>query len=123
MQPDTYAFEIVTTDAPGNVDATPAKRTFTVAAPPVVTPPPVTPPPVIAPPPPVVENCVVPSLKGKTLAQAKTALAAAKCSVGTVKKTFSAKVKKGRVVRQAVAGRTLAKGAAVGVTLSTGRRR
>jgi hypothetical protein len=30
--PGTYAFEVVATDAAGNVDPTPAKRTFTVAA-------------------------------------------------------------------------------------------
>lgn len=71
------------------------------------------------PPPP----CKVPKLKGKTLAGAKTALAAKFCSLGAVKKAFSSTVRKGRVMRQTKAGgATLAYNAKVGVTLSKGRR-
>ena len=43
--PGTYTFEVVATDAFGNSDATPAKRTFTVTPPDATTPPPPPPPP------------------------------------------------------------------------------
>ncbi|HET6998238.1 MAG TPA: S8 family serine peptidase [Solirubrobacterales bacterium] len=44
------------------------------------------PPPVLPPPPPPTPACVVPKLVGKTLAQAKAALTAAACKLGTVTK-------------------------------------
>ena len=82
---------------------------------------PITPPP--PPPPPPVAKCKVPKLKGKTLAQTKTALTRANCKLGRVTKAYSSKVRKGKVVKQSpAAGRTLAKGAKVNVTLSKGRR-
>ncbi len=71
------------------------------------------------PPPP----CKVPKLKGKTLAGAKSALAAKFCRLGVVKKAFSSTVRKGRVMKQTKApGATLAYNAKVGVTISKGRR-
>ena len=44
--------------------------------------------------------CVVPKVKGKKLRAAKRAISRAHCSVGRIKKAFSAKVRKGRVVSQ-----------------------
>jgi hypothetical protein len=68
-------------------------------------------------------SCIVPKVKGKTLAAAKTAIKARHCSVGSVKKSFSSKVKKGRVISQApAAGKTLAPGAKVNLTVSKGKK-
>jgi hypothetical protein len=70
-----------------------------------------------APPP---ARCVVPKLKGKTLAQAARALRAAHCALGKVARAYS-KTKSGRVIGQKPpAGRTLKTGAKVNVTLSKG---
>lgn len=44
--------------------------------------------------------CVVPKVKGETLASAKHAIVRANCSVGAIRRTYSAKVKKGRIVSQ-----------------------
>jgi hypothetical protein len=72
------------------------------------------------PPPP----CKVPTLKGKTLAGARTALLNRFCRLGVVTRAFSSAVRKGRVMRQTKApGATLAYNAKVGVTISKGRRR
>ena len=68
-------------------------------------------------------RCIVPKEKGKTLRKAKRALVKAHCKVGKVKKAFSAKVKKGRVIAQsAKAGKTLAPGAKVRLTVSKGKK-
>jgi hypothetical protein len=48
----------------------------------------------------VLQPCVVPNLKGKTLKAAKRAIKKAFCSVGRVKMVASSKVKKGRVISQ-----------------------
>jgi hypothetical protein len=45
-------------------------------------------------------RCIVPKAKGKGLRAATGAVIKAHCSVGKVKKAFSAKVKKGRVIAQ-----------------------
>jgi serine/threonine-protein kinase len=45
-------------------------------------------------------KCIVPKVKGKTLAAAKKAIVRARCSVGKVKRAYSARVKNGRVVSQ-----------------------
>lgn len=67
-------------------------------------------------------GCVVPNVKGKTVPAAKTALVAAKCSLGSVKSTFS-KVRKGRVVKQSPrAGTQLASNARVNLVVSRGRK-
>jgi DNA-binding beta-propeller fold protein YncE len=47
-----------------------------------------------------VRACVVPKVKGNKLSSAKTAVKRAHCSVGRVKKAFSSRVKKGRVIAQ-----------------------
>ncbi len=73
------------------------------------------------PPPPV--RCVVPKVKGKTLAAAKKAITKAHCRVGAVTKKYSKSVKKGRVISQRpAAGKKLAKGAKISLVLSRGRK-
>jgi hypothetical protein len=44
--------------------------------------------------------CVVPKVKGKPLKAAKRAIRAAHCAVGTVKRAYSARVRRGRIVSQ-----------------------
>jgi uncharacterized delta-60 repeat protein len=69
-------------------------------------------------------RCIVPKAKGKGLRAAKRAVIKAHCSVGKVKKAFSAKVKKGRVIAQsAKPGKKLAPGAKIRLTVSKGKRR
>lgn len=46
--------------------------------------------------------CLVPQLKGLTVARARTALAAAHCALGKVSRTRAAKAKHGKVLKQAV---------------------
>jgi beta-lactam-binding protein with PASTA domain len=66
---------------------------------------------------------VVPKVKGKTLAAAKTAITKAHCRVGAVAKRHSTSVKKGRVISQKpAAGKKLAKGAKVSLVVSLGRK-
>lgn len=67
-------------------------------------------------------GCLVPNVKGKTVSAAKTRLIAAKCSLGSVKATFS-NAKKGRVVKQSQrAGSHLALNARVNLVVSRGRK-
>jgi uncharacterized delta-60 repeat protein len=68
-------------------------------------------------------RCIVPKEKGKALRTAKRALVKAHCKVGKVKKAFSAKVKKGRVIAQsAKPGKKLAPGAKIRLTVSKGKK-
>jgi beta-lactam-binding protein with PASTA domain len=68
-------------------------------------------------------RCIVPKAKGKALRTAKRALVKAHCKVGKVRKAFSAKVKKGRVIAQgARPGKKLAPGAKVRLTVSKGKK-
>ena len=94
--------------------------------PPPPAPPPPPPAPLPPPPPPrtpTAARCVVPNVKGKTVAKARAALVAKKCKLGTVKKAFS-KVKKGRVVSQRKRpGLRLPRNARIGVTISKGARK
>ena len=77
-----------------------------------------------APPGPKTSRCVVPNVKGKTLAQARSALVRARCSPGRLTRAYSARVKKGHVIRQKPnAGARLPRGARVGLVVSLGRRR
>lgn len=70
---------------------------------------------------PAQQQCIVPRLRGKTLAQAKVALARSRCKLGHVRKAKSKKAKKGRVVGQApAAGRRLPVGSKVNLVLSEG---
>ena len=67
---------------------------------------------------PVVAQCVVPNLKGKTLKAAKAALEKAKCKLGTVKKLGGATAKTGKVTKQdAKPGAKVVVGTKVSVTL------
>ena len=64
--------------------------------------------------------CVVPRLRGRTLAGARAALAAAHCSLGPVRRAPATAI--GRVVAQSAApGRRLAHGAPIGVTIGVRR--
>jgi len=94
---------------------------------PIVSPPPPPPPPTTTtttttsppPPPPV---CVVPAVKGKTLAAASASLQAAHCKTGTITRRFSSTVRTGRVISQGIAaGAQRANGAAVSLVVSKGR--
>jgi beta-lactam-binding protein with PASTA domain len=69
-------------------------------------------------------GCTVPNVRGRTLAAARSALAASSCRTGAVKRAYSAKVKAGRVISQKpVAGKTLARGSKVDLVVSRGRPR
>jgi hypothetical protein len=70
-----------------------------------------------------VTSCKVPKLKGKKLAAAKTAIRSAHCAVGKVTKSFSAKVKKGRVISQKpAAGSRHPAGTKIKLTVSKGKK-
>jgi hypothetical protein len=101
-----------------------ATANFTSATPPPPPPPPPPQPPAPPPPqspPPPQTACVVPSVKGKTLAGASASLQAAHCRTGAVRRRYSSKVRKGRVISQGVvAGTKLANGAAVSLVISRG---
>lgn len=73
---------------------------------------------------PLVRRCVVPNLRGKALAKAKGAIRSGRCSLGRVRKAFSARVRAGRVISQTPrAGTRLAAGARVNLVVSKGKRR
>jgi Tol biopolymer transport system component len=66
--------------------------------------------------------CVVPNVKGKTLAAAKRSIDAHHCSLGRVRNAKSRTIKKGHVISQKPKpGRRLAAGAKVGLVVSKGR--
>ena len=68
--------------------------------------------------------CIVPALRGRTLAQARRAVTAAHCRLAAVKRVYSERVRRARVVRQRPpAGTRLRNGGAVTVFVSRGPRR
>lgn len=68
-------------------------------------------------------NCVVPRLVRKTIGAARALLARAHCRLGTISRAYSARIAKGRIVRQRpAAGTRLANGARVAVVVSRGVR-
>lgn len=68
-------------------------------------------------------QCVVPNVKGKPLARAKSAIRAAHCSAGRVKTAKSRKVPKGDVISQSPkAGKRLKQGSKVKLVVSRGKR-
>ena len=70
-----------------------------------------------------VEDCVVPKLHGKRLAAARRAIAARDCRAGRIRRAFSRKVKKGRVISQKPKPNALlAPGAKVGLVVSKGKK-
>jgi beta-lactam-binding protein with PASTA domain len=63
-------------------------------------------------------------VKGKTVRQARTALVAKKCRLGTVKTAFSAKLRKGRVIAQSRrAGASVPRNTKVNLTVSKGAKK
>jgi hypothetical protein len=69
------------------------------------------------------KDCTVPKLKGKRLKAAKRAIRAHDCSVGRIKRAFSMRVKKGRVISQKPKPhKRLRHGAKVNLTVSKGQR-
>ncbi len=67
--------------------------------------------------------CIVPRLRGLTVPDAKTALSRAHCALGSVRRTYSSALRKGRVLSQSrAAGAKLAGGTKVNVVVSRGRR-
>lgn len=94
----TYHFRVVATDAIGFVTAG-ADASFKTPA------------------------CIVPKLKNKKVKAARKALKKANCKVGKVKRSFSGKVKKGRVIKQQIKPRkVLPAGAKVGLKVSKGEK-
>lgn len=72
--------------------------------------------------PPPSPRCVVPKVKGKTLAAAKQAIKAHNCSVGKITHATSRRVKKGHVVSQRPnPGTRLKHGAKIALVISKGR--
>ena len=68
--------------------------------------------------------CVVPKVKGKKLRKARRAIRRGHCSVGRVKKVYSAKVRKRRVISQRPrAGLKRPAGSKVNLKVSKGKRR
>jgi hypothetical protein len=68
--------------------------------------------------------CVVPNVRRKTLGAARAALTGAHCKAGTIKRRYSATVKRGRLISQRPrAGARLAELAKVDLVVSRGRRR
>jgi serine protease AprX len=91
--------------------------------PPPPQPPPPPPPPPVRPPTPLV-RCVVPNVKRKSTAQARRLLAAKRCALGRVKRTYSARIRKGWIISQSRRpGLRLPRGARVNVVVSRGARR
>jgi len=69
-------------------------------------------------------QCIVPRVRGKTLRAARKALQATNCGVGAVKFMRSATVGAGKIITQSpAAGRIVAPGSKVKLTVSLGRRR
>ena len=70
------------------------------------------------------DTCIVPDVKRKTLAAAKRAVTRAGCSPGKVRKAFSTRIARGRVISQKPAARaSVVAGAKVAFVLSKGRGR
>jgi uncharacterized delta-60 repeat protein len=68
-------------------------------------------------------RCVVPSLRGRILRRARSALAKAHCGLGQVRRAASTSVPRGRVISQRpTAGRSLANGTKVNLVVSRGQR-
>jgi alpha-tubulin suppressor-like RCC1 family protein len=69
-------------------------------------------------------KCIVPNVRGKTLAAAKRAIKRASCRVGGPRKAYSSRVRKGKVFSQhPAAGTELDEGGAVSLVVSKGKRK
>ena len=74
--------------------------------------------------PPAQLRCLVPNVRGKTVAQARSMLAARRCALGRVNRAFSAHVRRGKIISQSRRpGLRLRRGTRVNVVVSRGRRR
>jgi hypothetical protein len=103
LAPGRYWFHLHTRDNAGNWTSTVHLGPFVIA---------------------VGSRCIVPNVKGKTVAKAKAALKAKRCAAGKVKRAFSAKVKKGRVIRQSKrAGSKHPRNTKVDLTVSKGAKK
>jgi beta-lactam-binding protein with PASTA domain len=68
------------------------------------------------------KKCVVPKLKGKSVKAAEHAIKTHDCRVGTVRRAFSRKVRKGHVISQNPRpSKRLAHGARINLVVSKGR--
>jgi beta-lactam-binding protein with PASTA domain len=68
--------------------------------------------------------CTVPSVRGRTVAQARRALARSRCALGRVRRAFSLRVVPGRVVSQSRrVGARVPRNTRVNVVVSRGRGR
>jgi beta-lactam-binding protein with PASTA domain len=66
----------------------------------------------------------VPNVKGKTVAAARRLFAARRCALGNITRTYSPRMKKGRILSQSRRpGARLPRGTRVAVGVSRGRRR
>jgi beta-lactam-binding protein with PASTA domain len=66
-------------------------------------------------------RCVVPRLRGKTLARARQLIAKGHCKVGRVRRAYSGRFPRGLVIaQQPKAGAKLARNARVNVVVSRG---
>ncbi len=71
-----------------------------------------------------IRSCVVPAVRGQKLPAARTRLVRANCRLGSVKRSYSPTVKRGRVISQRPrAGARLAELAKIDLLVSRGRRR
>jgi hypothetical protein len=69
-------------------------------------------------------RCVVPNVRGRTLVRAKARIRRAGCKTGSIRRSFSSSVRRGRVVSQTPrAGARVRRGAKVSLVLSKGARR
>jgi subtilisin family serine protease len=102
----------------------PAPQPPSPAPPPPAPSPPAPPAPQPQPRPPAQVRCVVPNLKDKTVARARRLLTARKCQLGKMTRASSAKVARGRIMRQSRRpGMRLPRGTRVNVVVSRGRPR
>jgi beta-lactam-binding protein with PASTA domain len=74
-------------------------------------------------PPPAETACVVPKMKGRSLKATKTAITAAHCEVGPIKRAFSRTFKKGRVLSERPGGgKAMPDASKIALTVSKGKR-
>jgi subtilisin family serine protease len=112
----------VSTPPPPTLQPPPPTPQPLPAAPQAPSPPPPPPPLPVRPPTPV--RCAVPNVKRKTVAQARRLLASKRCALGRIRRAYSVRVRKGRIIRQSRrVGARLPRGTRVGVVVSRGRRR
>lgn len=113
----TYHFRIAATNAAGTTYG--VDQTFATPAAPAVTA-----APSVTPAQPAAVRCVVPKLKGKTIAQARSILRARHCTLGKIVRAHTARSSKGKVVSQSLrVGGSHAAGTRVSVRLTVRRAR